>query len=154
MFGRRFARRMARGFYQGEGFPWEQGEGPRGPEGPGFGPERGPEGPGFGPGRGPWGPGFGPGRGWGPGRGGFGPGRGWGPGRGPWQHPAFAPEMQALRSTAGEVARLFAIAGRNSIGNPEKQAQLRAFLEKSRKELLDIIGTSESAAQNEAPPAE
>ncbi len=126
MFGRRFARRMARGFYQGEGFPWEQGQG-EGPQGP-----RGPWGPGFGPGRGPWGPGF-------------------GPGRGPWQHPAFAPEMQALRSTAGEVARLFAIAGRNSIGNPEKQAQLRAFLEKSRKELLDIIGTSETAAPNEAP---
>jgi len=121
MFGRRFARRMARGFYQGEGFPWEQ---------QGAGPEFGP--------RGPWGPGFGPG------------GRGFGPGRGPWQHPAFSPEMQALRSTAGEVARLFAIAGRNSIGNPEKQSQLRAFLEKSRKELLDIIGAPEPSTPNEA----
>ena len=114
MFGRRFARR----FYQGEGFPWEQGGGPQ-----------------FGP-RGPWGPGFGPGRG------------PWGEGQGPWQRPEFSAEAQALRSTAGEVARLFAIAGRNAIGNPEKQAQLRAFLESSRKELLDIIGQSESSSQS------
>ena len=121
MFGRRFAHR----FYQGEGFPWEQGEGPQ------FGP-RGP--------RGPWGPGFGPGFGRGP----------WGEGQGPWQRPEFSAEAQALRSTAGEVARLFAIAGRNAIGNPEKQAQLRAFLESSRKELLDIIGQSEPTAQGDA----
>ncbi len=134
MFGRRFARR----FYQGEGFPWEQGDGPQfGPRGP-----RGPWGPGFGPG----GPGFGRGPGFGPG---FGRGP-WGEGQGPWQRPEFSAEAQALRSTAGEVARLFAIAGRNAIGNPEKQAQLRAFLESSRKELLDIIGQSNSSTQSEA----
>ncbi len=130
MFGRRFAHR----FYQGEGFPWEQGEGPQ------FGP-RGPR-PGFGPGfgRGPWGRGP-----WG------GPGRGpWGEGQGPWQRPEFWAEAQALRSTAGEVARLFTIAGRNAIGNPEKLAQLRAFLESSRKELLDIIGQSGPAESSEA----
>jgi hypothetical protein len=43
-----------------------------------------------------------------------------------------------------EVARLFAIASRSSFDNPEKQAQLRAFLEKSRTELSDLIyGTSQ-----------
>ena len=137
MFGRRFARR----FYQGEGFPWEQGEGPQfGPRGP-----RGPwGGPGFGPGpwgRGPWG---GPGFGRGP----------WSEGQGPWQRPEFWAEAQALRSTAGEVARLFGIAARNAMGNPEKLSQLRAFLESSRKELLDIIGQSGPASQGETPQSE
>ena len=142
MFGRRFARR----FYQGEGFPWEQGDGPQfGPRGP-----RGAWAPGFGPGFGPS-CGRGPRGGWG----GFGPGfggRAWGEGQGqgPWQRPEFSAEAQALRSTAGEVARLFAIAGRNAIGNPEKQAQLRTFLESSRKELLDIIGQSDSSTQSES----
>ncbi len=68
---------------------------------------------------------------WGPGR----PGGPWGPGRSNW----FSPEQQALRSTAAEVARLFAIAGRSAIDNPERQAQLRSMLERSRKELSDII---------------
>jgi len=71
--------------------------------------------------RGPWGPGpRGP---WGPG-----PGRRWA-----------SPEQQALRSTAAEVARLFVIASRSAWDNPERQAQLRSFLERSRKELSDII---------------
>jgi hypothetical protein len=50
-----------------------------------------------------------------------------------------SPERQALFSTAAEVARLFAIASRSSVDNPEKQAQLRGFLERSRKELSDLI---------------
>ena len=51
---------------------------------------------------------------------------------------------QALRSTAAEVARLFVIAARTGQGNAERQAQLRAFLERSRKELSDLIdGTSQ-----------
>jgi hypothetical protein len=63
--------------------------------------------------RGPWGPG---------------PGRRWA-----------SPEQQALRSTAAEVARLFVIASRSAWDNPERQTQLRSFLERSRKELSDII---------------
>ena len=52
---------------------------------------------------------------------------------------AISPEQQAMFSTAAEVARLFAIARRSSVDNPEKQAQLRSFLERSRKELSDLI---------------
>jgi hypothetical protein len=56
-----------------------------------------------------------------------------------------SPEQQALFSSAAEVARLFAIARRSSVDNPEKQAQLRGFLERSRKELSDLIyGTKEN----------
>ena len=69
---------------------------------------------------------------------------------GHWQQPT--PEQQVLRSTASEVARLFAIAARTSHGNTEKQAQLRGFLERSRKELLDLISAntqSNSASSTE-----
>lgn len=56
-----------------------------------------------------------------------------------------SPEQQAMFSTAAEVARLFAIARRSSVDNSEKQAQLRGFLERSRKELSDLIyGTKPS----------
>lgn len=59
-----------------------------------------------------------------------------------------SPEQQALRSTAAEVARLFAIANRSSLDTVEKQAHLRAFLERSRKELSDMIyGTTPSTSQ-------
>ena len=116
--------------------------GPRGFGGPGFGP-RGFGGPGFG------GPGFGP--------------RGFG---GPHHHHHHggwgyqpSPEQMALRSTAAEVARLFAIANRSSIDNPEKQAQLRAFLERSRTELSSIIfgdntNTSSTPGTSNAAPAQ
>ena len=69
---------------------------------------------------------------------------------GHWQQPT--PEQQVLRSTAIEVARLFAIAARTSFGNTEKQAQLRNFLERSRKELLDLI--SANTQSNQAPSTE
>lgn len=69
---------------------------------------------------------------------------------GHWQQPT--PEQQVLRSTAIEVARLFAIAARTSFGNTEKQAQLRGFLERSRKELLDLI--SANAQSNQTPNTE
>ena len=73
-------------------------------------------------------------------RGFFGP---WSPGHEWWY--GNTPEQQALRSTAAEVVRLFAIATQSAIDNPEQQAQLRAFLERSRKELSDMIyGTSQS----------
>jgi hypothetical protein len=56
-------------------------------------------------------------------------------------------EQQALRGTAAEVARLFAIASRRSFETVEKQARLRAFLERSRQELSDMIyGTSPATA--------
>lgn len=61
---------------------------------------------------------------------------------GPWQRPTA--EQFALRSAAAEVARLFVIAVRTGRGNAERQAQLRAFLERSRKDLSDLMyGTSQ-----------
>jgi hypothetical protein len=117
--------------------PWmgREGEGPRGPFGPGrgfaFG---GPRGWGWRGPRGPFGPGFGFGFGWGPHgwhgpRGPFGPGRNWG----------IPDELLALRSEAAEVARLFAIASRGAFENKERVGQLRSFLERSHKELSDMI---------------
>ena len=57
------------------------------------------------------------------------------------------PQEQVLRSTAIEVARLFQIAARSSRGNPEKLAQLRTFLEKSRKELTDLIYSTPASTE-------
>ena len=67
---------------------------------------------------------------------------------GHFQQPT--PEQQVLRSTAFEVARLFAIAARSSYGNTEKQAQLRSFLENARTELTTLI-TSNSQNTKAAP---
>lgn len=68
---------------------------------------------------------------------------------GQWQQPT--PEQLALRSTAAEVARLFVIAARTSHGDAEKQSQLRAFLENSRKELSDFIyGASQQPQETKA----
>src|SRR4051794_4787051 len=71
---------------------------------------------------------------------------------GPYEHHHgrlhASPEQQAQRSTAAEVARLFAIANRSSLDTVEKQAQLRTFLERSRRELSDMIyGTTPSTSQ-------
>jgi len=52
------------------------------------------------------------------------------------------------------VARLFMIASRSSAGNPERQAQLRGFLERSRKELSDIIYASGGSTSSEGPTSE
>jgi hypothetical protein len=134
--------------WQGWTPPWMSGEGdgPRGPFGPGrgfgFGGPRGWGGRGP---RGPFGPGFGFGGrhhgGWRGQRGPFGPG--W------WGIPD---EVLALRSEAAEVARLFAIASRGAFENKERVSQLRAFLERSHKELSDMIYSSGSAqgSQGEA----
>src|ERR1700693_5735257 len=97
--------------------PWmpREGQGPRGPFGPGrgFGGPggwQGPRGPfghrhGFGGPEGQFGPGHGWGHRWwqGP-RGPFGPGRHWGP----------PEELLALRAEAAQVAQLFAIASRGA----------------------------------------
>ena len=121
--------------WQGWTPPWMSGEGegqqgPRGPFGPGFG---GPRGWGWRGPRGPFGPGFGGPRGF-----------GWRGQRGPgwWGIPD---ELLALRSEAAEVARLFAIASRGAFENKERVTQLRAFLDRSRKELSDMIYNSSSS---------
>ena len=126
--------------------PWMSREGgPRGPfggRGFGFGGPRGWRGP-----RGPFGHGFGPGHGpggWQGPRGPFGPGRHWG----------IPDELLALRSEAAEVARLFAIASRGAFENKERVAQLRSFLERSHKELSDMIyGSAQGQATGEGESA-
>jgi len=126
--------------------PWlsREGEGPRGPFGPGrgFGGPRGWRGP-----RGPFGRGFGgPGGFFGPGfgRGHHGPfGRGFGPG----QHWGVPDEFLALRAEAAEVARLFAIASRGAIENKERLSQLRTLLDRTHKELSDMIFGSAQQGQ-------
>ena len=65
---------------------------------------------------------------------------------GHWQQST--PELQALRSSAAEVAQLFMIAARTSRGDAEKQSQLRAFLDRSRKELSDFIYGASQHSQN------
>lgn len=106
--------------------PWMQGggHGPRGdwgPRGPfGHGHEHHHHHGGRGP-RGPFGRGFG--------FFGFGPGMNWN----------IPDELLALRAQAAEVARLFMIASRGAFENKERVDQLRAFLERSHKELSDMI---------------
>jgi hypothetical protein len=124
--------------------PWmrREGEDPRGWRGP-----RGPFGHwrGFGGPRGPFGHwhGFGGPRG-------FGFGFGFGPGR-HWDIPD---ELLALRAEAAEVARLFAIASRGAFENKERLSQLRAFLDRSRKELSDMIyGSAQGQATGEGESA-
>ncbi len=63
-----------------------------------------------------------------------------------------SPEMQALRSEAMEVMRLLMIAGRLSLQDPEQLARLRAVIERTRKDLADMIYASASQ-QGEAPAA-
>ncbi len=58
------------------------------------------------------------------------------------------PEMHALRTESMEVARLFAIAGRMSFQNPEQLTRLRGIIERTRKELSDMIyGTSATGTE-------
>jgi DNA-binding PadR family transcriptional regulator len=63
----------------------------------------------------------------------FGPGSRWG-----------APEMQALRTEAAEVARLAAIAGRMAYHDPTQLQRFRGILERARKELSEMIYGSAS----------
>jgi hypothetical protein len=115
--------------WQGWTPPWMEGEG-RGPSGP----WRGPGGPRHGWGHHRW---HGP-------RGFFGPF--FGP-RGFWGIPD---EFLALRTEAAEVARLFAIASRGALEDKERLARLRAFLDRSHKELAEMIyGKSQGQASSE-----
>jgi hypothetical protein len=59
-----------------------------------------------------------------------------------------------LRTEAAEVARLFAIAARGAFENKERVSQLRAFLDRSRKELSDMIyGSAQGQATSEGKTA-
>jgi DNA-binding PadR family transcriptional regulator len=57
------------------------------------------------------------------------------------------PEMQALRSEIAETARLFAIAGRMSLQDPEKLARLRSIIQRTRSDLNTLIYGEGSAQQ-------
>ena len=48
-------------------------------------------------------------------------------------------EIHALRSESMEVARLFSIAGRSAVGDPTQMARLRGIIERTRKELSDML---------------
>ena len=51
-----------------------------------------------------------------------------------------------------EVARLFAIAGRQSVNNPEQLAKRRGISERTRKELSDMIYSTGNAEGTQAQP--
>ena len=57
------------------------------------------------------------------------------------------PEMQALSSEVAQTARLFAIAGRISMQDPEKLARLRSIMERTRNELNTLIYGEGSAQE-------
>ena len=65
----------------------------------------------------------------------------------------FSPELQALRSEAMEVVRLLTIAGRMSFQSPEKMAQLRSVIERTRKELADMIYNAGSQQEQSSAPS-
>jgi DNA-binding PadR family transcriptional regulator len=70
---------------------------------------------------------------------------------------ASKPEMQALRGEVAETVRLFAIAGRMSLQDPEKITRLRSIIERTRSELNSLIydgSQQKQQAQPEQPPAE
>jgi DNA-binding PadR family transcriptional regulator len=60
------------------------------------------------------------------------------------------PELQALRSEAMEVARLFAIAARSSFNNPEQLGRLHSIIERTRKELNDLISGAPAQPASDA----
>ena len=69
----------------------------------------------------------------------------------------FSPELQALRSEAMEVTRLFVIAGRMSFQDTQQVAKLRAIIERTRKDLSDLIygaGTPQEQTGSDGPPVE
>ncbi len=75
----------------------------------------------------------------------------------PWMRhrggrPRFSPEVQALKSEAIEVVRLLTIAGRMSFQDPEKMTRLRGVIERTRKDLSDMIyGAGSQQGQPSSP---
>src|SRR2546430_14566120 len=65
----------------------------------------------------------------------------------------FSPELQALSSEAMEVVRLLTIAGRMSFQDPEKMSRLRGVIERTRKDLADMIYTTGSQQGQSASPS-
>src|SRR5712692_7270247 len=66
----------------------------------------------------------------------------------------FAPELQALRAEAMEVVRLLTIAGRMSFQDPQQMSRLRGIIERTRKDLADMIyGASTRNPQQEQSAA-
>ena len=63
------------------------------------------------------------------------------------------PEVQALRTEAMEVMRLFAIAGRASFRDSAKLAQLRTIVERTHKDLSDLIHGSDNQKEQDTPKA-
>lgn len=64
-----------------------------------------------------------------------------------------APEVQALRSEAMEVARLFAIAGRSAFNDPAQVERLRGIIAQARTDLSDMIyGSTKGATDQQTPP--
>ncbi len=77
----------------------------------------------------------------------------------PWMHMRGqgrrpSPEMQALRSEAMEVMRLFAIAGRTAFQDSKQIAKLRAILERARTDLSDMIYGTASQSEQAAPTSD
>lgn len=64
-------------------------------------------------------------------------------------------EMQALRAEVVEVTRLLAIAGRMSFRDAEQLTRLRGIIERTRKDLADMIygSGSQQGEQPSTPPA-
>lgn len=56
----------------------------------------------------------------------------------------FSPEMQALKSETVEVVRLLTIAGRMSFQDSEHLARLRGIIERTRKDLTEMIYATDS----------
>jgi DNA-binding PadR family transcriptional regulator len=74
-------------------------------------------------------------------------GRG-GPGFGPGFDWRAQPEAHELARQARELGRMFLIAGRESINQPERIAQLRAIVERTRAELEAFVDDARSASQS------
>jgi len=116
------------------------GPGPEGPHGP-----HGPHGP-EGAWGGPWN--------WGERR-----GRGFGPGFGPPFGPGFddawrqfgQPEAQALAREARDAGRLMLMAGMQSLGQPERLAQLKGIIARARGELEAFLNQSSQSGQSSQP---
>jgi DNA-binding PadR family transcriptional regulator len=68
------------------------------------------------------------------------------------RHQGPRPEMQALRAEAMEVARLFAIAGRGAFHDPAQMTRLRGIIERTRKELTEMIYGGSASEEPVAPP--